>query len=84
MQIFKLLPFQYTISFPIKRAERQSAPRGEIVQGMFIQVLWIGIILGAGQVPVAAGHPALRGGRGLTCVNYCAKSASTSSSTACS
>jgi ABC-2 type transport system permease protein len=45
MQIFKLLPFQYTISFPINVLNGK-VPAGEIVQGMFIQVLWIGIILG--------------------------------------
>ena len=44
VQLFKLLPFQYTISFPINVLNGK-VPPGEIVQGLLVQIVWIGATL---------------------------------------
>lgn len=44
VQVFKLLPFQYTISFPINVLNGK-VPPGEIVQGLLVQIVWIGATL---------------------------------------
>jgi ABC-2 type transport system permease protein len=44
VQVFKLLPFQYTISFPINVLNGK-VPAGDVVLGLLVQVVWVGVIL---------------------------------------
>jgi ABC-2 type transport system permease protein len=48
-QVFRLLPFQYTVSFPINVLNGK-VPPGEVLPGLLVQVLWIGACLGVARL----------------------------------
>ena len=77
VQITNLLPFKYTVSYPINVLNGKTRRRAKLRRGCSSSASGSRCVWSLANVSVARGQQALRGGGRLTCARFCSKSKNT-------